>query len=80
MAYQIAQTAKGPIEYRLEGSNPPMGLSFWRTGIIAADTADGAVSLVGSDAPLMACCSRPPAAREIEGILALSYAARLGGG
>ena len=36
----------------LEGSNPPMGLSFWRTGVIAADTADGAVSLVGSERPL----------------------------
>ena len=28
-----------------------MGLSFWRSGIIAAEMADGAVSLVGSEHP-----------------------------
>jgi len=36
------------LQRGLSRSNPLMGLSFWRTGIIAAETADGAVSLVGS--------------------------------
>jgi GNAT superfamily N-acetyltransferase len=52
------------LQRGLKGSNPLMGLSFWRNGIIAADAADGAVSLVGSERPPMECCSRPLRARD----------------
>ena len=37
------------LQRGLKGSKPLMGLSFWRSGIIAAEMADGAVSLVGSE-------------------------------
>jgi len=47
------------LQRGLDGSKPLMGLSFWRSGIIAAETADGAVSLVGSERPPMECCSWP---------------------
>ncbi len=52
------------LQRGLDGSKPLMGLSFWRSGIIAAGTADGAVSLVGSERPPMECCSRPLRARD----------------
>ena len=52
------------LQRGLDGSKPLMGLSFWRSGIIAAEMADGAVSLVGSERPPMECCSRPLRARD----------------
>jgi hypothetical protein len=57
------------LQRGLEGSSPLMGLSFWRTGIIAAETADGAVSLVGSERPPMEWCSGRRCARKIVGFL-----------
>jgi hypothetical protein len=58
------------LQRGLDGSKPLMGLSFWRSGIIAAETADGAVSLVGSERPPMECCSgRRLAASKIGAIL-----------
>jgi hypothetical protein len=50
-----------------------MGLSFWRSGIIAAETADGAVSLVGSERPPMECCSGRAPRPEIGAILECDF-------
>jgi hypothetical protein len=58
------------LQRGLEGSNPLMGLSFWRSSIIIAETADGAVSLVGSERPPMECCSGRASRHEIGAILA----------
>ena len=61
------------LQRGLDGSKPLMGLSFWRGGILAAGTADGAVSLVGSERPPMECCSRPLRAK-IAGIFGGDWA------
>ena len=57
------------LQRGLKDSKPRMGLSFWRSGIIAAEMADGAVSLVGSERPPMECCSGRALRLEILAVL-----------